>query len=84
MKKHSVNNNNINNNMNVSIVSNWKQQHKLQNTKNAKQKKQKTKKRTKKKMLGVMLSWAPVKLLWQPRLTWSMRWVQLGPYKVSR
>ena len=83
MKKHSVNNNNINNNMNVSIVSNWKQQHKLQNTKNENKKNKKPKKEQK-KMLGVMLSWAPVKLSWQPRLTWSMIWVQLGPYKVSR
>lgn len=83
MKKHSVNNNNINNNMNVSIVSNWKQQHKLQNTKNENKKNKKPKKEQK-KMLGVMLSLAPVKLLWQPRLTWSMIWVQLSPYKVSR
>ena len=69
--------------MNVSIVSNWKQQHKLQNTKNENKKNKKSKKE-KKKMLGVMLSWAPVKLSWQPRLAWSMIWVQLGPYKVSR
>ena len=49
MKKHSVNNNNINNNMNVSIVSNWKQQHKLQNTKNENKKNKKPKKEQKKK-----------------------------------
>ena len=49
MKKHSVNNININNNMNVLIAFNWKQQHKLQNTKNENKKNKKPKKEPKKK-----------------------------------
>ena len=48
MKKHSWNNNNINNNMNVLIVFNWKQQHKIAKKK-TKTKKTKNQKKNKKK-----------------------------------
>ena len=48
MKKHTVNNNNINNNMNVLIVFNWKQQHKITKKKNENKKSKKPKKEQKK------------------------------------